>query len=223
LHYDREPSPLTVLGGGTNSLFGPGGVVDGIGSVFGDISRGQVNLGTILKGINTYNNAKKLKKKDVKEELKGIVKDGVLEVGKQAGSITNPVGAFSVGTAVAAGALLATSKGSTDDKTNTNTTLQNSTPDTVNFLTADESYNLIESNTTIKDEIASSIYYKDIGSRKNLTVAESNVEFEGSPSGVKNIYRSKANTNIRKLVTEGYIKINRTSQDVSLSNEIANL
>ncbi len=223
LHYDREPSPLTVLGGGTNSLFGPGGIVDGIGSVFGDISRGQVNLGTILKGINTYNNAKKLKKKDVKEELKGIVKDGVLEVGKQAGSITNPVGAFSVGTAVAAGALLATSKGSTDDKTNTNTTLQNSTPDTVNFLTADESYNLIESNTTIKDEIASSIYYKDIGSRKNLTVAESNVEFEGSPSGVKNIYRSKANTNIRKLVTEGYIKINRTSQDVSLSNEIANL
>ena len=223
LHYDNEPSPLTVLGGGTNSLFGPGGVVDGIGSVIGDISRGQVNLGTILKGINTYNNAKKIKKRDVKEELKGIVKEGVLEVGKQAGSITNPVGAFSVGAVVAAGAVLATAKGSTDDNTNTVSSLKNPTPDTVNFLTADESFNLIESKTTVKDEIAASLYYKDIGSRKNLSVAESNIEFEGSNTTVKSVYRAKANTNIRKLVTEGYIKINRTTQDVSLANEKASL
>ena len=33
VHYDNEPSPLSVLGKGTNSIFGPGGVVDGIGSV----------------------------------------------------------------------------------------------------------------------------------------------------------------------------------------------
>jgi hypothetical protein len=26
IHYDNSPSPLTVLGGGTNSIFGPGGV-----------------------------------------------------------------------------------------------------------------------------------------------------------------------------------------------------
>ena len=154
---------------------------------------------------------------------KGIVKDGVLEVGKQAGSITNPVGAFSVGAAVAATAVLATAKGSADDTSNTTTTLQNSTQDTVNFLTADESYNLIESNSTVKDEIAASIYYKDIGSRKNLSVAESNIEFEGSNATVKNVYRAKANTNIRNLVTEGYIKINRTTQDVSLASEKANL
>ena len=32
LNYDKEPSPLTVFGRGTNSIFGPGGVVDGIGS-----------------------------------------------------------------------------------------------------------------------------------------------------------------------------------------------
>jgi hypothetical protein len=96
IHYDNEPSPLTVLGGGTNSIFGPGGVVDGIGSVIRNVQSGNI-LGAILGASNTYNNAKKIKKSGVKEELKGIAKEGVLEVGKQAGSITNPVAAFTVG------------------------------------------------------------------------------------------------------------------------------
>ena len=52
LHYDNSPSPLSVLGGGTSSIFGPGGIVDGIGSVMGDVQNGRVGLGTILKGIN---------------------------------------------------------------------------------------------------------------------------------------------------------------------------
>ena len=71
INYDKEPSPLTVLGGGTNSIFGPGGVVDGIGSVIKNVQSGNI-LGAILSASNTYNNAKKIKKKDVKEELKGI-------------------------------------------------------------------------------------------------------------------------------------------------------
>ena len=104
VHYDNEPSPLSVLGGGTNSIFGPGGVVDGIGSVIRNVQTGNI-LGAILGASNTYNNAKKIKKRDVKEELKGIAKEGVLDIGKQAGSITNPVGRFSVGAAVAAGAM----------------------------------------------------------------------------------------------------------------------
>ena len=62
IHYDNEPSPLTVLGGGTNSIFGPGGVVDGIGSVIRNVNSGNI-LGAILTASNTYNNAKKIKKK----------------------------------------------------------------------------------------------------------------------------------------------------------------
>ena len=73
LNYDKEPSPLSVLGGGTSSIFGPGGVVDGIGSVFKNAREGNI-LGAILGASNTYNNAKKIKKKDAKEELKGIAK-----------------------------------------------------------------------------------------------------------------------------------------------------
>jgi len=33
LFYDKSPSPLSVLGGGTNSLLGPGGIVNAISSV----------------------------------------------------------------------------------------------------------------------------------------------------------------------------------------------
>jgi len=223
IHYDKEPSPLTVLGRGTNSIFGPGGVVDGIGSVIRNVQSGNI-LGAILSASNTYNNAKKIKKSDVKEELKGIAKEGILEVGKQAGTITNPVGAFTVGTAVAAGTILAAAK-SNNDQTNKQNTRVVSSPslDTVTFLTAEESFNLISNDETIKDEIAAGIYYKDIGSRKNLTVAESDIEYAGANATTKTVYRNKAITDVRKLVTEGYVKINRTTQNVSVAIEKAAL
>jgi len=221
IHYDKEPSPLTVLGGGTNSIFGPGGVVDGIGSVIRNVQSGNI-LGAILAASNTYNNAKKIKKSDVKEELKGIAKEGILEVGKQAGTITNPVGAFSVGAAVAGAAIIANAKGINDKNTKQNTRVINSPSlDTVNFLTAEESFNLISNDETIKDEIAAGIYYKDIGSRKDLTVAESDIEYAGAGTTTKTVYRNKAITDIRKLITEGYIKIDRTTQDVSIATEKA--
>ena len=223
INYDTSPSPLSVLGGGTNSIFGPGGVVDGIGSVIRNVNNGNI-LGAILGASNTYRNAKKIKKSDVKEELKGIAKDGVLEVGKQAGSITNPLAQFSVGAAIVGATVLASARGTADNKNQANNTvITNSTIDTVNFLGADESFNLVSTNTDVKDEIAAGIYYKDIGSRKGLSIAESNIEYEGSSDNVKNVYTSKAITDIRKLVTEGYIKITRQTQDVEIATEKATI
>ena len=219
VHYDNSPSPLSVLGGGTNSIFGPGGVVDGIGSVIRNVNDGNI-LGAILGASNTYNNAKKIKKRDVKEELKGIAKDGVLEVGKQAGSITNPVSEFTVGAAVAAGVVLASARGTADNKNQSNNTvISNPSQDTNTYLTADEAFNLVSNDSNIRDEIAAGIYYKDIGSRKALTVAESDVEYTGSADNIKNVYTNKAITDIRKLVTEGYIKIERQTQDVAIATE----
>ena len=69
IHYDNSPSPLTVLGGGTNSIFGPGGVVDGVGSVIRNVQSGNI-LGAILGASNTYNNAKKLRREMSKKNLK---------------------------------------------------------------------------------------------------------------------------------------------------------
>jgi len=223
VHYDNSPSPLTVLGGGTNSIFGPGGIVDGVGSVIRNVQTGNI-LGAILSASNTYNNARKIKKSDVKEELKGIAKDGILEVGKQAGSITNPVSQFTVGAALLGVATLATAKGTVDNKNQANNTvITNSSSDTANFLGSDESFNLISSNTNVRDQIAAGIYFKDIGSRKGLTVAESDVEYEASSENVKTVYTNKAITDIRKLVTEGYIKIERQTQDVEIATEKATI
>jgi hypothetical protein len=39
----------------------------------------------------------------------------------------------------------------------------------------------------------------------------------------KHVYTGKVSTDIRKLVTEGYIQINRGTQDVSVATEKAGL
>ena len=56
-----------------------------------------------------------------------------------------------------------------------------------------------------------------------MTVAESDVEYSGSSDNVKTVYTSKVITDIRKLVTEGYIKIERQSLDVEIATEKATL
>ena len=93
----------------------------------------------------------------------------------------------------------------------------------MNFLSANEAYNLITTDTNVREEIAAGIYYKDIGSRKGLTVAESDVEYTASSDNVKTVYTNKVSTDIRKLVTEGYIQIERGSLDVSIATEKAEL
>jgi len=224
INYDRSPSPLSVLGGGTNSIFGPGGVVDGIGSVIGNVRSGNI-LGAILGASNTYNNAKKIKKRDVKAELRGIAKQGILEVGKQAGTISNPVAQFTVGAAALVGAsALASARGTADNRNLADTkVISNSAVDNINFLGEEETFNLVSNDEKVRDEIAAALYFRDIGSRKGLTVAESNIEYEGSSDNIKNVYTSKAITDVRKLVTEGYIKIERQSQDVEVAVEKATI
>ena len=223
INYDNSPSPLSILGGGTNSIFGPGGIVDGIGSVMRNVQSGNI-LGAILGASNTYNNAKKIKKSAIKEELKGIAKDGILEVGKQAGSITNPIAQFSVGAAIVGATALASARGTSDNKNQANNTVITNSPlDTNIYFGADESFNLVSNNENVRDEIAAALYFKDIGSRKGSTIAQSNLEYEASSDNIKNVYTSKAISDVRKLVTEGYIKIERQSQDVEIATEKAAL
>jgi hypothetical protein len=229
IHYDLEPSPLSVLGGGTTSIFGPGGIVDGVGSVIRDIQTGNFGVGTILKGINTYNNAKKIKAKDaVKEELKGIVKEGVLNVGKSAGTITNPVGNFSIGnaavTAVAAGTVLATAKGYKDSKSTQNSTaINNNVGQYTTILSPTESVNLVTTNTVARDRVASALYYQQVGSRNGQTIAQSDVAYAALTDNEKSVYRDKTTSQIASLVADGYVKINRTTQNVSITAEKANI
>lgn len=82
-HYDKTPSPLTVGGGGTQSLFGGGGVIGGISDVLGDIAGGQFNLGTALTAFNTFKNAKSLTKNGLREEGFNILKRQLGKIGKE--------------------------------------------------------------------------------------------------------------------------------------------
>ena len=89
-HYDKTPSPLTIGGGGTSSLFGGGGVIGGINSVLGDIAGGQFNLGTALTAFNTFKNAKSLSKEGLREEGFNILKSTITNIGREnVGGLSN--------------------------------------------------------------------------------------------------------------------------------------
>ena len=82
---------------------------------------GKINKSNTSNQDEIYNNAKKIRKGDVKEELKGIAKEGIQQVGKQA-SISNPVAQFAVGAAALALVNKADSKGTNDQQNNANRT-----------------------------------------------------------------------------------------------------
>jgi hypothetical protein len=79
LHYDLVPSPLSVAGGGVSNLTGDGGVLDGLESIFGDLSNGSTFesfggfLGTAIKTANTYKNLNSLTKEGLKREAINIL------------------------------------------------------------------------------------------------------------------------------------------------------
>jgi hypothetical protein len=82
-YYDQTPSPLSILGGGKASLFGQGGVLGGISDILGDLSDPGVRnnpfalFGTLVKGVNVVNNAKKLTKEGVRQEGYGLIKGAI--------------------------------------------------------------------------------------------------------------------------------------------------
>jgi hypothetical protein len=57
IHYDNTPSPLTSIGGGTNSILGPGGLVEGAGDVVTNLQSGNL-LGAALGAFRTSKNFK---------------------------------------------------------------------------------------------------------------------------------------------------------------------
>lgn len=102
-HYDLAPSSLSIAGGGNNSLFGPGGIIDGAADVFGDISNvidkpsiGGV-LGTALATGNLLKNAKNLSGAGISGELIGLLGNGRNLGGIAAAGIAGVSGIASAG------------------------------------------------------------------------------------------------------------------------------
>jgi len=77
-HYDRTPSPNSISGGGSTSLFGTGGVLNGLFGgddgpytyIGSKLSSGKRNftLGSIIRTANRLKNAKKLSKEGLRQE-----------------------------------------------------------------------------------------------------------------------------------------------------------
>jgi hypothetical protein len=88
-HYDTVPSPLSLAGGGTRTLFGSGGVLAGIEAVSGNIASGRAFespldfISTAITAVNTYQNAKNLSKAGVTQEVTGIATKGLQTVATQ--------------------------------------------------------------------------------------------------------------------------------------------
>jgi hypothetical protein len=98
IHYDQTPSPLSLAGGGTSTVFGSGGVLAGASTVFGNIASGRAFespanfLTTAIQTINTYQNAKSLTKAGVKNEFQQIAIKGLQNVARAGpGSVNNTV------------------------------------------------------------------------------------------------------------------------------------
>ena len=85
-HYDKAASPLTPKGGGTTSVFGPGGLVDAAGSIGSDLASG--NLGSaVVTGLRGAQNLKGANLKNMlKSELTGMATNALRG--------NNPIGDF---------------------------------------------------------------------------------------------------------------------------------
>lgn len=89
-HYDQTPSPLSLAGGGTKTLFGTSGVLAGVADIFGKIADPNFKLTdpanfitTAATAINTYQNAKSLTATGVKNELQNIALGGIAIAGRE--------------------------------------------------------------------------------------------------------------------------------------------
>lgn len=91
IHYDHSASPLSSLGGGTTSILGPGGLVDGIGDSITNLQNGNY-VGAALGGFRTFNNFKDA-------DLKSVAKGEVAQLGKDIARGKNPLSPVFVPTA----------------------------------------------------------------------------------------------------------------------------
>jgi hypothetical protein len=117
-HYDNSPSPLSIQGGGTSTLLGPGGVIPGALELFGDVNNvlnGNGSplslLGAGLTGVNLIKNASKLTGAGIAAEGYSIAGGLLGAIGANGGKNGNISGAISGIGGGAVGAALGIFKG----------------------------------------------------------------------------------------------------------------
>lgn len=88
-YYDKTPSPLSVGGNGTNTILGPGGVLAGAQSVFGNLQSGNF-LAAAIQANTTIRNARSINKAGLLTEASSIANSAlknISQTGNQPGGI----------------------------------------------------------------------------------------------------------------------------------------
>jgi hypothetical protein len=79
IYYDTTPSPLSIGGKGTSTLFGSGGILAGATDILGVLGNKDASpldyLSAAIKGRNLIKNAREIKKETLKSEGKGLLKN----------------------------------------------------------------------------------------------------------------------------------------------------
>jgi hypothetical protein len=75
-HYDKVPSPLTIEGGGTRSIFGRGGVIAGAANAIDDLQSGNI-LSGLIKATNVAQNLGNLSRDGIVSEIIGVAENTI--------------------------------------------------------------------------------------------------------------------------------------------------
>jgi len=101
-HYDNTPSPLRIGGKGNNSIFGVGGIINGSGEIFGDLSSIAAGngspldiLNTAIKGANLAKNVKKVSSSALKSEAYSILNSTLANIATTPVTVVNTDGTVS--------------------------------------------------------------------------------------------------------------------------------
>lgn len=237
LHYDKSPSPLTIAGGGTASIFGPGGLVQGGLSAFNKLATPGQRAGGILEAINIYRNYRTGGyTAGAGEEISGVLKNKISGI-----RTTN------IGTSSAPGitfprkqrlqkvdAVLLEDKNTTyraDDSLPNRTTPDApsvSDPesnayavvDDSRLLTPDESYTYFKNNFIALDGLARDYVYRtDQQDIDDVNTVKENYELLEDETKAK--YRALALGKVKKLATEGQIALVLDVDQINQKNTIA--
>jgi hypothetical protein len=237
LHYDNSPSPLTIAGGGSSSIFGTGGLVQGGISALSNIANG--NPGGILEAINIYRNYRTGGYGGgAGEEINGIIKRGIQGI-----RTTNIGGSSSPGVVfprkqrqVKPDAVLTEKLDTTyriaDELPNVNTP-DNKTAtdpqsndyavstDNTRLLTPEETYVYFKNNHVALDGLARDYVYRT-EQQNNDNVNTAKTDYDELSETVKSSYRAKALGKSRELAEAGQINlvlpVNQINEITSIAN-----
>jgi hypothetical protein len=204
LNYDRIPSPLSPLGGGTLSIFGTGGIVDTFKEILNDFKKpGGIDTGTVLKAINLYQNLRDIDlEASAKEELIELSKKKIYELGRQPNlTSTRNNFLFPINTPVE---LL---DGVT--ATNINFAQGTRTPNYNNVLNANEVVDLAEGNIDFWNILARDFEYVPEQLGLGLGLGDAQEKWSQLIDVVKSGYRNSVLPKISGLVSDGTLSVPR--------------